>query len=76
MKLLLVTAAFLCVSLSSQPNAQTRSAPFSARTHCPMTGAIGTARASNAEAASEAAVQNCVSKGGMELCCRKYVTVQ
>jgi hypothetical protein len=51
-------------------------ATYFATAHCPMTGVTGTGRAANSSAATDLASQNCITKGGMPACCRKFITVK
>src|ERR1700693_2111340 len=44
-----------------------------ATSYCPMTGVLGTGRGKTFEVAKEAAIQACISKGGVSSCCYKFV---
>ncbi len=42
------------------------------RSHCPITGATGIGRGSTLETARTAAIEACISRGGVPVCCQKH----
>jgi hypothetical protein len=66
-----VALTLLCLLIASD-GAYAASGTIVVRSHCPITGATGIGRGTTLGQARTAAIEACVSKGGVPVCCMKH----
>jgi hypothetical protein len=71
MKSILIAAALGLSAITFSAGAYAKT--FTVKSWCPKTGASGIGRAATYEAAREKAVNECLKKGGLMICCPNYV---